>query len=133
MDRLSIRYLSSCDGEVTREAVDALAAEIRRGSPLEACLALDEYGEEDFLTVDVLGGWAALAYNTWDADGTAHLRQPVSRAFADPDEYAPVYIGGQTPVRKRNALDDLSLAADIVLYFAQTGGLSPETEWEEAE
>ena len=42
-----------------------------------------------------------------------------------PKEDAPVNIGGQTPVLKRNALDNLDLAAECVLHFAKTGELYP--------
>ena len=47
------------------------------------------------------------------------------------EEDAPVEIGGQSPVPKRFALDDLSLAAECVLYFAKTGRLYPAVPWAE--
>ncbi|MBT9778008.1 hypothetical protein GPL15_16025 [Clostridium sp. MCC353] len=51
----------------------------------------------------------------------------------DSQEDAPVNIGRQTPVLKRNALDNLDLAAECVLHFAETGELYPNLKWEEAE
>ena len=41
----------------------------------------------------------------------------------------PVDIGGQTPVPKLCGVEGLEKAARIVLYFLQTGKLSPETKW----
>ena len=57
---------------------------------------------------------------------------PVNSKYSG-GESAPVEIGGQTPVLKRNALDDLDLAAECVLHFARTGTLYPGLEWEEFE
>ena len=95
---------------------------------------LDEYGEDgdDFLTIDKKDGWAALAFNTWDEDGIAHLYQPVAQDDHT-QEQAPVFIGGQTPVLKRNALYDVQTIVDCILYFAKTGKPDPNLEWEEAE
>ena len=123
------------DGEdsITRESVDSMIQQIRTGRIESAFLSLDEYGEEDFLTADIKDGWAALAYNTWDETGYAHQYRPVNPAYKGSTEDAPVEIGGQTPVRKRNALDNLDLAAECVLHFAKTGELYPRLEWEEAQ
>ena len=57
---------------------------------------------------------------------------PVNPAYKDSKEDAPVDIGGQTPIEKRNALDDLNLAAECVYHFAKTGELSPALKWEKA-
>lgn len=128
----AIRFLN-VKGTVTQERVDELARQIRNDEIYDAWLALDEWGEEDFLSVDMEGGWAALAFNNWDERGEAHMYQPVNPRYADSEEDAPVNIGGQTPVLKRNALDDLNLAAECVVCFAKTGKLYPALEWEEAE
>ena len=61
------------------------------------------------------------------------MYQPVNPEYEDSKEEAPVNIGGQTPVLKRNALNDLNLASQCVLYFAKTGELYPNMKWEEAE
>lgn len=132
-EHLAIQFLDSADQPVTWEAVNELVCDIRRNWVSDALLALDEYGEEDFLSVDIEDGWAALAYNTWDEEGEAHLYQPVNPRYEASGEEAPVTIGGQTPVLKRNALDDLDIAAECVLYFAQKGELYPGLNWEEAE
>ena len=132
MKELEIRYLNG-EGPVTIEMVNELLSDIKNGSCRTAYLSLDEYGEEDFLSLDIENGWAALAYNTWDEDGVAHMFQPINPVFKESDELAPVFIGGQTEVRKRNALNDTELIAESVLLFAKTGKLNPEIKWEEAD
>ena len=133
MSEFAIRFLNSEDEPVTRESVNRLARDIRENRCESAILGLDESAEEEFLSLDIENGWAALAFNTFSEDGDAHLYQPVNPEYAASMEDAPVDIGGQTPVLKRNALDDMDLVAECVLYFAETGELYPELEWEAAE
>ncbi len=133
MDSLAICFLNDYDQPVTQEAVNELILNIRNNQIANAWLALDEYGEEDFLSVDIANNWVALAFNTWDEKGHAHQYLPINPQYKESKENAPVYIGGQTPVLKRNALDDLNLAAECVLYFAQTGELYVNLRWEEAD
>lgn len=132
MTELAIRFLNDEDKPVTQEAVDKLVLKIRNNQIESACLSLDEYGEEDFLSVDIEDGWAALAYNTWDEEGNAHMYLPVNPEYDQSQEEAPVYIGGQSPIPKRNALNDLNLAAECVLHFAKTGELYSDLKWEES-
>lgn len=133
MNNLAIHFLNDEDQPVTQEAVDELIFKIQNHRIKTAVLALDEYGEEDFLYIEMNKGWAALSFNTWDEEGNAHMYQPVNPNYEEFQEDAPVNIGGQTPVLKRNAIDDLKLAAECVLHFAKTGELYPGLKWEEAE
>lgn len=120
------------EDEVTLNIVEQLVQSIRENHKVEcATLSLDQYGEEDFFTVDVENGWATLAFNTWDKSGEVHMYLPINTQQVESEEEAPVYIGGQSPVCKRYALDNLNLAAKCVLYFAKTGELYPDLEWEE--
>lgn len=133
MSNLAIQFLNDEEQPVTQEAVDELILQIRNAQIKSALLALDEYGEEDFLYVEIDNGCAALAFNTWDEEGNAHMYQPINPKYEESQEYAPVNIGGQTPVLKRNMLDDLNLAAECVLHFAKTGELYSGLKWVEAE
>ncbi|PNV62800.1 hypothetical protein C0033_07190 [Clostridium sp. chh4-2] len=133
MDNLAIHFLNGDEQLVTQEAVNKLIFNIRNNQISNAWLALDEYGEEDFLSVDIANRWVALAFNTWDENGIAHMYQPINPKYEDSQEDAPVNIGSQTPVLKRNAIDNLDLAAECVLHFAKTGELYPNLKWEEAE
>lgn len=131
MGNFAIQFLDNEGEPITQEAVDKLVCKIRKNHCRSAWLALDEYGEEDFLSVDIDNNWAALAFNTYGEDEEVHMYMPVNPEYDTFEEEAPVNIGGQTPVLKRNALDDLNLVAECVLHFAKTGELYPEMEWEE--
>ena len=131
MGNFAIQFLNNEGEPITQEAVDKLVCKIRKNHCRSAWLALDEYGEEDFLSVDIDNNWAALAFNTYGEDEEAHMYMPVNPEYDTSEEEAPVNIGGQTPVLKRNALDDLNLVAECVLHFAKIGELYPEMEWEE--
>lgn len=136
----AVRYLSLneteyIDGGITQTVLDKMVRMIRGGTVREVCLSMSEYGggdDEDFLNMDLAHGWAVPAFNYWDEEGEAHMLLPVNGKYSG-GEPAPVEIGGQTPVLKRNALDDLDLAAECVLHFARTGTLYPGLEWEEFE
>ena len=138
-NKLAIRFLAVGEQiyegkEVTQEAVDHLLQQIQTERVVSGYLSMDEYGEDgdNFLTIDMKDGWAALAFNTWDEDGIAHLYPPVAQ-HDHTQQPAPVFIGGQTPVLKRNALYDVQTIVDCILYFAKTGKPDPNLEWEEAE
>ena len=132
----AVRYLSLneteyIDGGITQTVLDKMVRMIRGGTVREVYLSMSEYGggdDEDFLNVDLAHGWAVPAFNYWDEEGEAHMLLPVNSKYSG-GESAPVEIGGQTPVLKRNALDDLDLAAECVLYFARTGALYPGVPW----
>ena len=109
---LSLNGTEYIDGGITQAALDKMARMIRSGAAREVCLSVSEYGGED------------------DEDWEAHLMLPVNDRY-DGAELAPVEIGGQSPVRKRHALDDLGLAAECVLHFARTGELYPGLQSEE--
>lgn len=138
-ENLAVHFIAFGDreyvgGEVTPDIAEQLAQSIRENRRVEcAALSPDEYGEEDFLTVDVENGWAALAFHTWDESGEARMYLPVNTRQAESEEDAPVSIGGQSPVCRRYALDDLNLAAECVLHFAKTGELYPDLKWEDIE
>ena len=68
MSDFAIRFLNSEGEPITQETVDKLVCKIRENHCRSAWLALDEYGEEDFLSVDIENDWAALAFNTYGED-----------------------------------------------------------------
>lgn len=132
----AIRFLeygrkSFVNSEITQEVLDKLSKLIRAGKISSLVLSLDENGEEDFFTMDIEEGWAAPTFNIWNEDGDAVCFQPINEKYPSVEEDAPVQIGGQSPVPKRFALDDLNLAADCAVYFAKTGKLSPAVQWAE--
>ena len=135
-DGLAVQFMEF-DGEVydkesiTMETLDKMIRFIMTAREASVFLSLDEYGEDgdSFVTADVENGWAAVAFNGWNEDGTPYMYQPVSQEGGA--EEAPVCIGGQTPVAMRNALHDIALAANCLHYFALTGERYPWVEWEQ--
>ena len=91
----------------------------------DICLSFEPWGEDCFLSVDFDNGWAAILYNACDECAAA----PCDPDRPDGLEDAPVDIGGQTPVPKMCGVEGLEKAAQIVLYFLETGKLPPETRW----
>lgn len=128
-----LEYDRECytNDEITQKVLDELEKLIRTGKIKSLLLALDENGEEDFFTMDIKDGWAAPMYHVWDKDGTAICFYPINEKYSGVEEDAPVEIGGQSPVAKRFALDDLDLAAECAVYFAKMGKLYPGISWAE--
>lgn len=135
-DGLAVQFMEF-DGKVydkesiTTEALDKMIRFILTAREASVFLSLDEYGEDgdSFVTADVENGWAAIAFNGWDEDGTPYMYQPVSQEGGA--EEAPVCIGGQTPVARRNALHNTALTAKCLRHFALTGERYPGLEWEQ--
>ncbi len=93
----------------------------------ECVTASPEYwGEEDFMELDCADGWATLGWEDWDNDCWYTIYNP---AEAGNLEDAPPEIGGQTPVPKMHAIQDLQLAADCLAWFIKYGGLYPGAYW----
>ncbi len=135
-DGLAVRCLEYgrerfVNDEITQEVLDLLAERIRAGKVRSLFLSLDENGEEDFFTMDIEDGWAAPMFNVWNEDGEAVCFQPINEKYDSVEEDAPVEIGGQSPVPKRFAIDDLTLAAECAIHFARTGTLYPAIRWAE--
>lgn len=117
--------------ELTEGVIMELFTLICSGEIGSLLLSLDENGEEDFFTMDIKDGWAAPMFNTWNEDGDAVCFCPINEKYQSVEEDAPVEIGGQSPVPKRFAMDDLSLAAECAVYFAKMGKLLPSVQWAE--
>ena len=93
-----VRYLSFGDQDYANEAItqtvlDQLLKQVRAGSLSSFLLSMDEYGEDDgdFLSGDIERGWVALAFNTWDEEGEAHMYQPINQACSDSGDRACGY------------------------------------------
>ena len=89
MSDFAIRFLNSEGEPITQETVDKLVCKIRENHCRSAWLALDEYGEEDFLSVDIENDWAALAFNTYGEDEEAHMYMPVNSEYGTSKEELP--------------------------------------------
>ena len=132
----AIRYLeygksTYTNGEITQKAVNKMAKSVQTEAVKTIFMSLDENGEEDFFTVDIDRGWAALTFNAWDEKGNPIFYIAINEKYAGVEDEAPVQIGRQSPVAKHFALDDLALAAECAVYFANTGKLYPAVQWAE--
>ena len=116
---------ASLPPEEAKLMAEQLKNAIINGKVCDLCLSFEPWGEDYFLSVDFDRGWAAILYNACDECAAA----PCGPDRPDGLEDAPVDIGGQTPVPKMCGVDGLEKAARIVLYFLETGKLSPETKW----
>ncbi|MCI8690029.1 MAG: hypothetical protein HFF87_06910 [Oscillibacter sp.] len=109
-------------------ATKAMAADlgtaIRKGHVENVWISFEPWGEDYMLNADFENGWAALLYNAIDESAAAlYVPRP------DGAEDAPVSIGGQTPVPKMCAADDLDQAAEALVCFLETGQFHPEMQW----
>ena len=116
---------ASLPEETRSQLAGQLKNAIVNGKVRDLCLSFEPWGEDYFLSVDFDRGWAAILYNACDECAAA----PCDPDRPDGLEDAPVDIGGQTPVPKMCGVEGLERAAEIVLYFLETGKLSPETKW----
>lgn len=89
-------------------------------------LSFEPWGEAHFLSAEFAGGWAAMFYD--DCDEQIYYN-PYNANYKTVELLAPVEIGGQTPVPKMFALNDMELAAEIAVYFLETGQFLHGTQW----
>lgn len=108
------------------ELTDELVRLVRQGDVAVLFLALDACGEGPFLTLEFSGDWAAVNYMDDDHNVYYSCYNP---DFTNGSELSPVEIGGQSPVPKMLALNDLGLAADIVREFLEHGKLLTGSLW----
>ena len=89
-------------------------------------LSQEPWGEGHFLCAEFAGGWAALFYDTGDGE----VCYSIHNADYDTVEIlAPVEVGGQSPVPKMMATEDMELVVRIMKHFLKTGQLCPGTMW----
>ncbi len=107
---------------LTRELLKA----VLEGNVSTVFLSLEPWGEDHLFTLDFAGGWANVIYMD---DETGVHYESYNPAYPDPAELSPVEFGGQTPIPKMLALEDLELAAKIVQHILEKGQLLPGTLW----
>ena len=111
--------------EERKRLAEQLRSAMMNGKVMSLWMSFDPWGEDCFLSADFENGRAALLYNACDECAAA----PCDPDRPDGGEDARVDIGGQTPVPKMCAVEDMAKAAEILLYFLENGKLSPETRW----
>lgn len=109
-----------------KELTGELVRLIRQGDVAVLFLSLDSFGEGPFLTLEFSGDWVAINYMD---DDRAVYYSCYNPDYTKGSELSPVEIGGQSPVPKMLALNDLGLAADIVQEFLEHGKLLAGSLW----
>lgn len=113
--------------EEGREAMtDQLAKAIMDGRVHSLMLSQEPWGEGHYLCAEFAGGWAAVFYDTGDGEACYSCYNP---DYDTVEILSPVEIGGQSPVPKMMALEDMELVAKIVRHFLKTGQFCPGTRW----
>ncbi len=110
--------------EITEEVVSKVLSEIPRG--IEVCLSLDPYGEDNFLEVICGAGWLALGCSSNGGQENYYSYNP---AFAGTEELCPLTSGGQSPIEKYLAINDIEAGTAAAAYFIRTGRLYPCIDW----
>ncbi len=105
---------------------DQLAKAITDGRVHSLMLSQEPWGEGHYLCAEFAGGWAAVFYDTGDGEACYSCYNP---DYDTVEILAPVEVGGQSPVPKMMALEDMELVAKIVRHFLKTGQLCPGTRW----
>ena len=103
---------------LTQEQRETLAARLAdaicREKVESLSLSFEPWGEEMFLGGEFAPGWAALWYDDME-NGVSYMSHNTD--YDTVEELCPIEIGGQSPVAKKWALEDLDLAARIVEYL----------------
>ncbi len=111
--------------ESKERMADQLADAILKGKVHSFLLSQEPWGEGHFLSAEFAGGWAALFYE--DDEGNCY--SSYNDDYDTVEILSPVEVGGQSPVPKMMALEDMELVARITKHFLRTGQLCPGTFW----
>ncbi|MCI8718829.1 MAG: hypothetical protein HFH64_11895 [Lachnospiraceae bacterium] len=117
------------EDEITEEVISRILKEIPEG--IEIYLSLDSYGEDDWLEVVCDGEWLSLAYMSEDeyCSYNADFPDTYNADFSDTEKWTPLTSGGQSPIEKCFAIQDIELGIKAVEYFIRTGELYPGIDW----
>lgn len=115
--------LNDTDKEIM---ADQLADAIAGGRVHSFLLSQEPWGEGHYLSGEFAGGWAAVFYDTGDGEAGYSI---YNADYDTVEILAPVEIGGQSPVPKMMAVEDMELVAKIARHFLKTGQLCPGTRW----
>ena len=104
-----------------------LAQAVQKEKVQDFILSLEPWGEGHFLCGEFAPGWAALWYDWTDSPtGSYSCYNP---DYDTVEDLCPIEVGGQSPVPKMWALEDMEEAARIVRHFLLTGELAPGSLW----
>lgn len=114
---------------ITKELLQKLVKNIKAGLTNSVIVSADLDMESIVFNAVIKDGWAVLALQDFENDV---YYQPYNEKYSLTMEYAPPQVGGQSPVLKSEAVDDLIITADIVSHYIRFGKLSSKVRWVQA-
>lgn len=124
--------LEFAGAQITRRVLDELFELARAGQVSSVYMEREGADGAEFFSVDLEDGWSApVLCNAWDEGDGRLTFQPFNAKYllSKDEDDAPVQIGGQTPIPKWFALDDVELTVRCADWFARTGQLYPGIHW----
>lgn len=110
---------------ITKEVIQKLVNDIAAGKIHTVTVSADKDLESVLFTAEIKSGCAILALQDFEEDICYLPYSP-----GQEEEPAPPRLGGQSPIPKSRAVEDLKLAADCVRHYIKSGKLSSKIMWE---
>lgn len=135
-------YLSNKTYEgksITPDVIARMLQEVSKG--INAYFYLDPAGESDWMEVVSDGEWLFLfccfegedgepiSYLSYNPEFADTVEQIEEADFSDERIYTPIESGGQSPIPKIHAIQDMELGIRAVDYFIHTGMPYPGLDW----
>lgn len=110
--------------KITENLISKFLKQIPSG--MDAILYLDPDGEDNWMEVLCDGEWLALGFSGDFGENNYYSYNP---AFAGKPDMTKLKSGGQSPVEKMLAIQDIEAGVKAVEYFIRTGGFYPGIDW----
>ena len=110
--------------KITENLISKFLKQIPSG--MDAILYLDPDGEDNWMEVLCDGEWLALGFSGDFGENNYYSYNP---AFAGKPDMTKLKSGGQSPVEKMLAIQDVEAGVRVVEYFIRTGGFYPGIDW----
>lgn len=128
-----IEYYPDYDGcyeedEITEELVSGILKQIPEG--IDIILSLNPYGEEDMFEILCDGEWLSIGYSYYSEEKQQDIvYYSYNQSYAGTEDLSPLESGGQSPVEKYMAINDIKAGVKAAEYFIRTGRLYPGIDW----
>ena len=110
--------------KITEDLISKFLKQIPLG--MDAILYLDPDGEDNWMEVLCDGEWLALGFCGDFGENNYYSYNP---DFAGKADMPKLKSGGQTPIEKMLALQDIPVGVKAVEYFIRTGEFYPGIDW----
>ena len=110
--------------KITENLISKFLKQIPSG--MDAILYLDPDGEDNWMEVLCDGEWLALGFSGDFGENNYYSYNP---AFAGKPDMTKLKSGGQSPVEKMLAIQDVEAGVRAVEYCIRTGGFYPGIDW----